>query len=707
MRVLFAGVLLALAFSQANAANITATTGWNHINSAECDVTSPTIDSGSNRKFVVHISYETGTDPAPTITVGGQSPSGTATSSSTTPTNDTWHYIYEWNESTIGSMSGTDIVHSDSVGAFQLGCSYGTIENTDQTAISAVTGSTVGTTGTTDTVTTTSSSGDLITVSSVLAAAQGPHTGWDTLTELHDSNGGDGWYYGFAAGNGGDTPTTVTWTSDNANGYHIVSVVYPNAAAALEFSAGPTRAAATNGHTITGTLNNIDTSATVYGAAYLPGVSAPADCDAVQAASGALYSASDATWAEDVSDTLTLTEANNVPYQDVYVCAEDSGMNQTAVTSFTDVARSADTNQTIVRFTSALSSTAVFSVKTVANCDTDGSTALLTGCGAMGWLSEGMLVDLSAGFADLTDVVVECAAASNGGCASDEILLENVSNSMQTNITVTQNTYYNPAVVGSSGDAVEHDDTVTCDAGSDSVTVGADGEISYTATTCGSTYTQLDYSIQDYSTTSNEGAFTNPSTNSTDDTIYFFNSRPQMTLSDQSFVLAYNTAMTAVDLTDYCTDPEADTLTFTIRSGTLPTGTSLSGTGNKDWTGTPTVENEAGATVNITCNDPGDLYYEDDLLVYVVDTWTVGSDYTGVSLATALTRVIEDAPWRADDNPYSTPGCNPSGNVVSHTPAAATEATAFQEIQFTLDSGVVCAVTGVRGARLRGVAIGL
>jgi hypothetical protein len=65
-------------------------------------------------------------------------------------------------------------------------------------------------------------------------------------------------------------------------------------------------------------------------------------------------------------------------------------------------------------------------------------------------------------------------------------------------------------------------------------------------------------------------------------------------------VLLVDAAMTSIDLNALCTDGEDDVLTFTLDSGTLPTGLSIM---DGVISGTPTVEDEAGETLVYVADD--------------------------------------------------------------------------------------------------------
>lgn len=190
------------------------------------------------------------------------------------------------------------------------------------------------------------------------------------------------------------------------------------------------------------------------------------------------------------------------------------------------------------------------------------------------------------------------------------------------------------------------------------------------------------------------GLFTAPTTGTfaTDDTVYINNSAPVCDIQEASSILLLteDVAMTAIDLVVVgdCADADADALTFTeIGAGTIPTGTALSGTGNKDWTGTPSAEDENGEALTFqACDIAGDCD-SFDLTVYVVNTWVV-PDLVGSTQAAAETAVIAAAPWRALDPGVAVIGTECSeetaGTITDQDPDAAATATGSQDIDVIL-----------------------
>src|SRR5690606_32116525 len=84
----------------------------------------------------------------------------------------------------------------------------------------------------------------------------------------------------------------------------------------------------------------------------------------------------------------------------------------------------------------------------VAECDTDGSTAVLTGCDDTADIAIGMLVTVSDGFPSMGPYLVTAKTSST-------LTLDTASDAMESDVTVTGlvdesgNAYFNPAVATS------------------------------------------------------------------------------------------------------------------------------------------------------------------------------------------------------------------------------------------------------------------
>ena len=482
------------------------------------------------------------------------------------------------------------------------------------------------------------------------------------------------------------------WAHTGGNGFEDpvnVTIALQPSEVPPSFTAGPTYAAAANGFTIGGT---VDINATVYAVAVNPGAATP-NCTQVQAATdgsdvAAAISANEA-WTGTSADSFALTVANKWVRYDVHICAT-AATGDSVVTSASDQNRSADANQTIVVLTS-ISATSIFALATDVACDTTSGSPILTGCADTSDFQRGDRLDVSAGFADLTDLVVLAVTSST-------ITVKRDANATSSNITVTKVVFYNSSVA--SGDVIEHDDTVVCSAGTDAVTWAVDGDFSYTAT-CGSTLTTLDYCIQDVSHASS-GIFTTPACWATDDKVYLFNTAPVCDSEPTGILwLTEDAAMAEEDFLPLCNDADGQALTATVFSGVLHNGLSFSAAGSLS--GTPDIEDESGVTYRLKFCDLGELCDTiDDRVIYVVNTVQT-PDFTVTDLTGALALYDGAWPWNAGDRNFTatfTCGAEAVNEVLSQTPAAAGEVGAEQAV-------TVIVSTGACGASLTGAKIGV
>jgi len=217
-------LLLLLPFS-VHAANVTSTTGWT------CQATLPasmTIDSGSNRKVVISNLEEDNTPESAITSLGGVAPTETITYSETSTGGDHTHTDWIWNEAAIVSMSGSTISGTDGL---EGGWCVGTIEDTNQAAISSHVGTNVDLSATQIAVTSTSSSGDLILSKFIKGTSvTGGWTTYDTLTEIGNIGAGAR-DVAFAAGNGGDSSTLGAHDGASAGEMTASALVFADASA--------------------------------------------------------------------------------------------------------------------------------------------------------------------------------------------------------------------------------------------------------------------------------------------------------------------------------------------------------------------------------------------------------------------------------------------------------------------------------------------
>jgi hypothetical protein len=452
----------------------------------------------------------------------------------------------------------------------------------------------------------------------------------------------------------------------------------------ISFTSGPTITAVANGYNIAGTLTGSGTL-TTYALAVNPAAAAPT-CTQLQAGDdGSNVDAplpatapGSEVWTSGVANDFDITLTGAWPRHDVHVCGSD-GTNDTAVTSSNNLNRSEDTSEDIDVLSAAIASTSFLVQQTATSCDSDGSTAVLTNCSNTDWIVPGMSVGLSGGFADLTDIIVEEVTTTT-------ITLEQDSNSVDTNVTVTEQDNLNPDVA--TNDVCESDEQ---NSESNTMAIETDGDLA--CTSCSPNYWTWDFNCQDVSDAS-DGDFTSlPSWTTGDETIYVNSTRPEngafepgtsITITDP-IVLDYNVALSGASFP--CTDVDLQTVTVTSRE-TPPTGTSIATNGN--FTGTPTVEDEAGSALTIDCADSGDLYATaTPYTIYVVDTWTM-TNIVGKTVSQALTDILVDAPWRTELTIAVSGECSKtvnSGIIISQSPAASTEQAADVAISAVVSVG--------------------
>lgn len=269
--------------------------------------------------------------------------------------------------------------------------------------------------------------------------------------------------------------------------------------------------------------------------------------------------------------------------------------------------------------------------------------------------------------------------------------------------------YFDPDVTA--GDVVEHDSDTNEDAGC-SVAFEADGDFTLTPDAAGDCDGKrtFDISYQDVSSATT-GLFTAPTAGNftTDDLVCNGNTAPE---SEDPFEVpmawTVGESIDPIDLSAYFSDADGDSLTFTLTTGSWPAGVSQSGTGNKDVTGTPTVEDEAGIALVVTATDNcGDtatysFYSGTAKDFYVIDTWAV-PNLDNLDFDDAATAVIAAAPWRAFD-----PGVVITGydcgtgqdflNIATQDPAFGGEVGAYEDINVELVGAILPDLTGMTEA---------
>lgn len=263
--------------------------------------------------------------------------------------------------------------------------------------------------------------------------------------------------------------------------------------------------------------------------------------------------------------------------------------------------------------------------------------------------------------------------------------------------------YFNPDFTANlDGSEYEDDTNESADC---NVSFEADGDFVLTPVAAGDCDGKRTFDLSyEYGGSTTDGLFTAPLVGNfvTDDLVCNGNLAPQGATEpeDAILVLTEDAVMTALDLTSLFADPDSPSMTFTeTGAGTIPTGTSLSGTGNKDWTGTPTTEDQTGQVLQFTATDECGDTVTFDMTVYVINTWTM-PDCDSNTLAECSDEVIAAAPWRALDSGVTVSGytCGsgqPFLTSGAQSPIAGAELTAAQNISVTLIGAIIPDLTGM------------
>jgi hypothetical protein len=496
------------------------------------------------------------------------------------------------------------------------------------------------------------------------------------------------------------------------------------------FSVGPTLGAVTS--TTAPTTFTLDQTGTVYGIMCTNGQTASvAQCKALTTCSGG---ASISSWTEavvgGVSDAHTFTGLTAATIYDGFLCANATGGDSSSVSSLLDVTtsggaapgfsagptRSSITNGHNISGTVNANATvyAVWcnpgdgtpSVAEVKAGQCGGGNAAIVAANEA-WLS-GVGNDFNLSAANKPVRANVYALASNGSGdssitsflnqnrtadASQEILVLTSLSVLSPFGDATANSYFNPDVA--IGDVIEND--LVTSPGGYAVDIGTNG-VTDIPDAAGDTAKQtFNYCIQDVSNTTT-GEFTTPACWTTNDLFCINNGTPTLDVAPEDpVVMTLNVAISTIDLNAFINDVDADTLTYAVTAGTLPTGLSLNANGNI--TGTPTVENEAGATVQFTASDNCGTSVAVSLVFYPINTWTTPNIVGMANSSVASDAIIAAAPWRVASVGLVITGqtCSsePVGEILTQNPAAAAQATALQDIEVT--TAMNCSYTIIGG----------
>jgi hypothetical protein len=418
------------------------------------------------------------------------------------------------------------------------------------------------------------------------------------------------------------------------------------------------------------------------------GTSAYADCAAVQAASGAIDSDSEAVSADVLIPFVH-------PEGDIDLCLEGaSGVN--SVVTLNDVLRSPCTGCAF-RELAALSDTSPFKVQSDTSASTEEDSNLICDIANPEYFPVGSLLDASAGFADGVLLVGDNSTTPN--C----VAVDQLAMSSEDPITVTGKV----APDGSSllgvtapaaGDVLEFEDDTDVD-WDDGWDLDTDAEGFVTLTQC----------PQDVSDSSPEYATPLNCRTGSPFLIYPNNVPPTLDL-EPIFGIAFNTGESIVaDLSEMCSHSNL-TPTFAVRDGyMLPAGATLVG---DQLTINPTSgqEDENGFDVPILCG-ADTLYDVQNWRAYFINTGTMPEITDEQCLdafddCEAYDTLLAAFPWRDGTGISASFTCSASevsGEVIFQSPAAAAEIEPYASISFQVSTGPCVGRRGGRGITLPGL----
>ncbi len=638
-----------------------------------------------------------------TFTVGGQAASTTVTSY--IPAFDTSIEIFEfhWDETAIAAMSGTAVSYTDNVSATNVATMCFTVENTSQSALGTFTG-TSNVSASSANVTSTNNTDDLVFCSHVAASNAGEtllsSAEWLTIHKgTLDADFSDaGWDASFASavsdGNAAKDTTTLTFSRTDFVG--SACMVFPDDPAPA-FTVSPALVDCDSDScdfdfTLSETGN-------VHWAAYTTGASAPADCDAVDAGSGAAQAGSEAVTA-GVGDGVDITSL--MIQHDYYFCGENGSSQQTAVVSVLNQNRDARTGYTIVT-NGGLSTTSPFYTPTDTTGDTTADSCVIAGMTATTRFDVSSLVTASAGFAAGVLKVVSKDATS--------ITVDRCATSTQANITVTGlvdragASLFNPAIATS--DLFELP-TATSVAMS---TATWDTDLDVVFDGVGSAFASMEFCVQDVS--DGTGEFTSPAcwTDSTEGAAYLNSTGPVLDFnppfgSGAVSPLIYVGVPYSINLGDYCTVPTGLTPRVFLRSGySLMGGGALT---DNTLDITALAQDEDGYPLEWWCEGgKSKLYDVRPQTFYITDDAYTAPDCVADTVTPCLSALDMIRPNLSSESQLSaTFACSDtvaSSDIISQAPAAAGTLTALQALAVVVSTGKC--QTG--GGRRVGIKIGI
>lgn len=436
-----------------------------------------------------------------------------------------------------------------------------------------------------------------------------------------------------------------------------------------------------------------DTDGTVYGARLADGSAAPT-CDQLEAqtATGGVQYWSEAVVAT-VADTETFGSITDGTVTDGYFCIEDGSGNDSAVASIANMYKLpafatavSIASQTATAYTTNSKVLDGPGTVDLVACPKDASPpsvaqveARTGGCivnGATDDATGTMTLTITGDAFPVYDLYYVGSYGSQHQAAvnllADEFLDPPSGKQFETLASVSATSFCNdisaPAVAA--GDIVVIDLATT--PGANAIDIVNDCNLSFEHD---GSRQSIEYDIYDVSAADYMAG--GPGT------LYYDNQVPACLGGTQVYVLDTDSAMAAVDFAALCPDPEGDTLTCAVTTGSAPSGTSVAG---NIWSGTPDTENEAGVAFTVTCTDIANDSGTIQVLAYPIDTVTVPQ--TEADACVDAQSEIESVWLNVGDITFASSLTVPANTVIDQDPEAGAEVEEFTEIDFVCSRGV-------------------
>lgn len=175
--------------------------------------------------------------------------------------------------------------------------------------------------------------------------------------------------------------------------------------------------------------------------------------------------------------------------------------------------------------------------------------------------------------------------------------------------------------------------------------------------------------------------------------VFFNNNDPVCDNEDVRTLLLFETvAMDAIDLDDFCVDPDVESLTYAVTTGSINSGLTLTAaTGVID--GTPDTEDEAGNPFVVTASDAAGATDGLEFFFWVTDDEIVTPSVVGDPVALAIDEMGDVRPWLDTGEQltatFVTSDTVPAGDIISQDPAAAATINASDPLEVVVSLGVL------------------